>query len=69
MVLVAYLAATIRCLLALFHIIQNANTHSESAPPYVLFKDADNAKSNQEHLRTIKSSNLCAGERKERPPH
>ena len=33
----------------------------EGGTPYVLFKDAVNKKSNQKHLGTIKSSNLCAG--------
>ena len=32
----------------------------ETGNPYVLFKDACNRKSNQNHLGTIKSSNLCA---------
>ena len=32
----------------------------ETGGPYVLFKDACNAKSNQQHLGTIRSSNLCA---------
>ncbi|GAQ91761.1 Ribonucleotide reductase [Klebsormidium nitens] len=32
----------------------------EGGTPYVLFKDAVNRKSNQRHLGTIKSSNLCA---------
>ena len=32
----------------------------ETGTPYVLFKDACNAKSNQSNLGTIKSSNLCA---------
>jgi ribonucleoside-diphosphate reductase alpha chain len=32
----------------------------ETGTPYILFKDACNAKSNQQHLGTIKSSNLCA---------
>lgn len=32
----------------------------ETGTPYVLFKDACNAKSNQQNLGTIKSSNLCA---------
>ena len=32
----------------------------ESGGPYVLFKDACNAKSNQQNLGTIRSSNLCA---------
>lgn len=31
----------------------------ETGTPYVLFKDACNAKSNQQNLGTIKSSNLC----------
>jgi ribonucleoside-diphosphate reductase alpha chain len=31
----------------------------ESGVPYVLFKDAANAKSNQKHLGCIRSSNLC----------
>jgi hypothetical protein len=39
----------------------------ETGTPYVLFKDAVNAKSNQKHLGTIKSSNLCAGERERSP--
>jgi ribonucleotide reductase alpha subunit len=33
----------------------------EGGTPYVLYKDAVNRKSNQKHLGTIKSSNLCAG--------
>lgn len=32
----------------------------EAGVPYVLFKDACNAKSNQQNLGTIKSSNLCS---------
>lgn len=32
----------------------------ETGTPYILFKDACNQKSNQRHLGTIKSSNLCA---------
>jgi len=32
----------------------------ETGTPYILYKDACNAKSNQKHLGTIKSSNLCA---------
>ncbi|CAM9386271.1 unnamed protein product [Ectocarpus fasciculatus] len=32
----------------------------ETGGPYYLFKDACNAKSNQQHLGTIRSSNLCA---------
>jgi len=31
----------------------------ETGTPYILFKDACNAKSNQKHLGTIRSSNLC----------
>ena len=31
----------------------------ETATPYMLFKDAANAKSNQQNLGTIRSSNLC----------
>lgn len=31
----------------------------ETGTPYLLFKDACNLKSNQQHLGTIKSSNLC----------
>jgi ribonucleoside-diphosphate reductase alpha chain/ribonucleoside-diphosphate reductase subunit M1 len=31
----------------------------ETGTPYMLYKDACNAKSNQQHLGTIKSSNLC----------
>ena len=31
----------------------------ETGTPYMLFKDACNRKSNQQHLGTIKSSNLC----------
>lgn len=32
----------------------------QTGTPYLLYKDACNAKSNQQHLGTIKSSNLCA---------
>ena len=32
----------------------------ETGMPYILFKDACNAKSNQQNLGTIKSSNLCS---------
>jgi len=32
----------------------------ESGVPYILYKDAINAKSNQQNLGTIKTSNLCA---------
>lgn len=32
----------------------------ENGTPYMLYKDACNAKSNQQHLGTLKSSNLCA---------
>lgn len=31
----------------------------ETGTPYMLFKDACNAKSNQQNLGTIKCSNLC----------
>ena len=31
----------------------------ETGTPYILYKDAANAKSNQKNLGTIKSSNLC----------
>lgn len=31
----------------------------ETGTPYMLFKDSCNRKSNQQHLGTIKSSNLC----------
>merc|ERR1719420_2134017 len=31
----------------------------ETGTPYMLYKDAANSKSNQQHLGTIKSSNLC----------
>src|SRR5690606_40578238 len=31
----------------------------ETGTPYLLYKDAANGKSNQQHLGTIKSSNLC----------
>ena len=31
----------------------------ETGTPYMLYKDAANAKSNQQNLGTIKSSNLC----------
>ncbi len=31
----------------------------ETGTPYILYKDAANSKSNQQHLGTIKSSNLC----------
>lgn len=32
---------------------------TETGTPYMLYKDAANSKSNQQHLGTIKSSNLC----------
>lgn len=35
------------------------DTQVETGTPYILFKDAANAKSNQKHLGVIKSSNLC----------
>lgn len=34
-------------------------TQIETGTPYMLYKDACNAKSNQQHLGTIKGSNLC----------
>jgi ribonucleoside-diphosphate reductase subunit M1 len=34
----------------------------ETGAPYMLYKDACNAKSNQQNLGTIKCSNLCTGE-------
>lgn len=36
------------------------NSQIETGTPYMLYKDAANHKSNQKHLGTIKSSNLCA---------
>jgi ribonucleoside-diphosphate reductase alpha chain len=33
----------------------------ETGTPYMLYKDSVNRKSNQQHLGTIKSSNLCTG--------
>ena len=38
---------------------QILDTQMETGTPYLLFKDAANAKSNQQNLGTIKSSNLC----------
>jgi ribonucleoside-diphosphate reductase subunit M1 len=35
------------------------DSQMETGTPYLLFKDACNKKSNQQHLGTIKSSNLC----------
>ena len=35
------------------------NSQIETGTPYMLYKDAANAKSNQQNLGTIKSSNLC----------
>eukprot|EP00981_Chlorochromonas_danica_P010910 scaffold3532_cov182-Ochromonas_danica.AAC.13 len=35
------------------------NSQVETGTPYMLYKDACNAKSNQQNLGTIKSSNLC----------
>lgn len=32
---------------------------TETGVPYILYKDSCNSKSNQQHLGTIKSSNLC----------
>ena len=34
-------------------------SQTETGTPYIMFKDACNKKSNQQHLGTIKSSNLC----------
>ena len=34
-------------------------SQTETGTPYMLYKDAANSKSNQQHLGTIKSSNLC----------
>ena len=39
-----------------FHVLES---QVETGTPYILFKDACNRKSNQQHLGTIKSSNLC----------
>jgi ribonucleoside-diphosphate reductase alpha chain len=36
------------------------DTQMETGTPYLLYKDAANAKSNQQNLGTIKSSNLCS---------
>jgi ribonucleoside-diphosphate reductase alpha chain len=36
------------------------HTQQETGMPYMLYKDSCNRKSNQRHLGTIKSSNLCA---------
>jgi len=38
---------------------QILDTQVETGTPYLLYKDAANAKSNQQNLGTIKSSNLC----------
>nr|QYA18320.1 ribonucleoside--diphosphate reductase large subunit [Clandestinovirus] len=38
---------------------QIVNSQIESGTPYMLYKDAANRKSNQQHLGTIRSSNLC----------
>ena len=38
---------------------QMLDSQMETGTPYILFKDACNAKSNQQNLGTIKSSNLC----------
>lgn len=47
---------TIRAQDLWFQIVQS---QIETGTPYMLFKDACNAKSNQQHLGTIRSSNLC----------
>lgn len=39
--------------------IEILRSQIESGTPYMLYKDAANRKSNQQHLGTIKSSNLC----------
>jgi ribonucleoside-diphosphate reductase alpha chain len=39
---------------------QILDAQMETGTPYLLYKDACNKKSNQKHLGTIKSSNLCA---------
>ena len=39
---------------------QILDTQMETGTPYLLYKDAANAKSNQQNLGTIKSSNLCS---------
>ncbi len=39
---------------------QILDTQIETGTPYLLYKDAANAKSNQKNLGTIKSSNLCS---------
>ena len=39
---------------------QILDTQIETGTPYLLYKDAANAKSNQQNLGTIKSSNLCS---------
>ena len=39
---------------------QMLQSQIETGTPYLLFKDACNRKSNQKHLGTIKSSNLCS---------
>ena len=36
------------------------STQMETGTPYLVYKDACNARSNQQHLGVIKSSNLCA---------
>jgi ribonucleoside-diphosphate reductase alpha subunit len=38
---------------------QILDSQMESGTPYLLYKDAANKKSNQQHVGTIKSSNLC----------
>jgi ribonucleotide reductase alpha subunit len=38
---------------------QTLDSQMETGTPYLLYKDAANAKSNQKNLGTIKSSNLC----------
>jgi ribonucleoside-diphosphate reductase alpha subunit len=50
-------ARTVRAQEIWFEIVRS---QIETGVPYLLFKDAANAKSNQQNLGTIKSSNLCA---------
>ena len=38
---------------------QILDSQMETGTPYLLYKDAANSKSNQQHIGTIKSSNLC----------
>lgn len=47
---------TVRAQALWFKILQS---QIETGTPYLLYKDAANSKSNQQHLGTIRSSNLC----------